>query len=638
MQEKNNTIETKTYYSKQKKMQNNFSKASNISLILWCGFQIIFNLIPIIDPISFRALHTALLIMFALIFINNESKLNYRFIFSSLSTVPFIYFIIKYPKIVLKGGVLSTFDILIASICILLLLLVAFWNNRNMFYIALIFLLYIIFGKFIPMPLGHNGFSIYRILKHLVWGSQGIFGIGASVSSSYIFLFILFGSFLKHSGFSDLINDISISAFGNSPGAPAKVSILASAFMGMINGSAVANVSTTGTITIPLMKKAGYDKEYACAVEAVASTGGQFCPPIMGAVGFIMAEFLGISYLKVMLAAIIPAFLFYFSLMVAVHLEAQKKNLNNKIYNRQNISSILKDRGHLLLPVIIMIGIIIKGYSPIYAAIFGIIATILSSYLKKETAMTKSTIIEAIIEGSKAAIKVGIPCIMIGIIIGVVSLSSLGLNFGNFILNNAKNLNIFVVGFLVMIMSTILGMGVPGVAAYVIVSAVAVPILIRSGANELSVHMFCLIYACLSNITPPVAISSYMAAGIGGADENLTSLKAVKLGLVGFIIPFFFLKTPQLLIGAVPNISILESSRIIIMAIIGVYALTISISGFLKTKLSYIIRIMLFLIGCLMIESSVITDIIGLIAFILIFIYHIKLKNISNENQKVNYE
>lgn len=456
----------------------------------------------------------------------------------------------------------------------------------------------------------------------MVWGSQGVFGVGIGVSATYIFLFVLFGAYLKYSGFSQFINDISLTLVGRSAGGPAKVAVIASALMGMINGSAIANVATTGTITIPMMKKTGYKKEFAAAVEAVASTGGQFTPPIMGAVGFVMAEFMGVSYTKVLVAAAIPAFLYYLSLLFAVHFEAKRLGLSG--LSKENIPDalqVLKNQGHLLIPLVVLLVLLGVGYTPLFAAVISIFATIGASWLRKETRMDWKTIAKATVEGARSSITVGMSCVIIGIIIGTVSLTGLGLSFGFVILRIVGEGQLFLGGLMVMIMSTVLGMGVPGVAAYVIVSAVSVPVLIQTGAIPMAAHMFCLIYACLSNITPPVAMSSYVASGIADSNQTKTSLIAVKLGLTGFILPFFFLNNPILLIGSTPDVPVLTTIRAVITSSIGVVALSAGLQGYLLRNLTIIERGLLIISGLLFIEPGLVTDLIAtgiLIALLLL--------------------
>ena len=389
----------------------------------------------------------------------------------------------------------------------------------------------------------------------------------------------------------------------------------------MINGSAVANVATTGMITIPLMKKIGYRKEFAAAVEATSSTGGQFCPPIMGAVGFVMAEYLSVPYTKVMIAAIIPALFYYSGVLISVHQEAKIQNLQGLSKDEiPKLIDVIKTRGFLSIPIIVVVYLIVTGYSPIYASIIGIVFTVVISWFTKDNKMYLKEIIDAISQATLSTVNIAVSCILIGIIIGVVSLTSLGLNFGNLIMSFSAISNVLGAGVLTMIMSVILGMGVPGVAAYVIVASVSVPILINMGVIPIVAHMFCLIYACLSNITPPVAISSYVAAGISGSNEFKTSLEAVKIGITGFIFPFFFLLNPELLIGAVEGVSLILVLRMFITGIFGVFNIACGVEGILINPLNKIQRVLLFGVGLLFVDPNLLTDLIGVGIFLVILI------------------
>ena len=597
------------------------SKAVAVLLIIWTVFQVYFTTFGAISAINLRAFHCLFLLLFTfLLFPVTRKSLKQRrypsllnLLLIALSIFCILYLVIYFPRVARSGGRLNTTDLYVAGIGILLVFEASRRACGNLGILAAIFLAYNWFGAYIPGALGHNGLTLKRILSTQFWGTQGIFGIGIGVSATYIFLFVLFGSFLKYSGFSKFINDFSLALVGQTPGGPAKVAVMASAAMGMINGSAIANVATTGTITIPLMKQTGYSKNFAGAVEAVASTGGQFCPPIMGAVGFVMAEFLNISYVSVMIAAVIPAFLYYLGLLFAVHFEAKKRGLSG--FSKENIPDamkVIREQGHLSLPLFILITLMCCGYTPLYSAVISIVATVLSSYLRADTRMNIDKIILAVTEGARGAISVGVCCVIIGIIIGTVTLTSLGLNMGYLILSVVDNSNILLTGFLTMLMSVVLGMGVPGVAAYVIVQAVAVPVLIKVGIVPICAHLFCLVYACLSNITPPVAMSCYVAAGISGGNQLKTGLLAVRLGLVGFLIPFFFLTNPELLIGVVPDVKIYEYLWIAFTASAGTIALAGGLQNYLLTECNLVERILLILVCPMMLYPGITTDIIGM--------------------------
>lgn len=596
-----------------------------VLLCVWSAFQIYFTTLGAISAINLRAVHCIFLLLFTfLLFPTYKKEKRIRTLppiwdiaCIALSVGAFVYLILEYPRIAMTGGRIDDIEVVIAGVALLMVFEAARRASGNLAVLALIFLGYNWFGEYLPGYLGHNGFMLKRVLITQFWGTQGVLGTGIGVSATYIFLFVLFGSYLKYSGFSKFINDFSLTLVGQTPGGPAKVAVLASGLMGMINGSAVANVATTGTITIPLMKQTGYKKEFAGAVEAVASTGGQFCPPIMGAVGFVMAEFLGISYTKVMLASIVPAFLYYFGLLLAVHFEAMRLGLSGlSKENIPNAMKVVKEQGHLVIPLVMLIGLMFAGYTPLYAAVFSIFGTIAASWLRKETRMTPKIILDATVEGARGAVSVGVCCVIIGVIIGTVTLTSMGLNMGYLILNIVDNNNIYLTGFLVMIMSTILGMGVPGVAAYVIVQAVAVPVLINAGTLALTSHLFCLIYACLSNITPPVAISAYVASGIAGSDQTKTGIWAMRLGIIGFIIPFFFLDNPVLLIGVDQTASLAATSWAVFTATLGTAALVAGLEGWYVKQCNVVERLALIALAPALLYPGMITDAIGIAAFV----------------------
>ncbi len=589
-------------------------------LCVWTAFQLYFTTVGAISAVNLRAIHCIFLLVFTFLLFptfkgeNRKRKLppvwDIAFIIGSVGSL--LYLILNYTRIAQTGGRISDLEVGVALVAIICVFEAARRASGNLAILAGIFLAYNWFGAYLPGYLGHNGFTLKRVLITQFWGTQGILGTGIGVSATYIFLFVVFGAFLKYSGFSKFINDFSLTLVGTTSGGPAKVAVIASGLMGMINGSAIANVATTGTITIPLMKRTGYKKEFAGAVEAVASTGGQFTPPIMGAVGFVMAEFLNLSYTYVALAAITPALLYYIGLLFAVHFEAKRLGLSG--IAKENIPDamvVIKEQGHLVLPLISLIGLMFAGFTPLYAAVISIFITIAASWLRKDTRMTGDKILAAVVEGARSAVSVGVCCVIIGIIIGTVTLTSMGLNMGYLILSIVQNNNLYLAGFLVMIMSAILGMGVPGVAAYVIVQAVAVPVLIKAGALPIIAHMFCLIYACLSNITPPVAMSAYVASGIADSDQTKTGLWAVRLGLIGFIIPFFFLDNPILLIGVDKTATLAATLWCVFTATIGTFALVAGLEGWILRKCSWMERIILFIASPLLLFPGMMTDLAG---------------------------
>ncbi|MCC8193108.1 MAG: TRAP transporter permease [Deltaproteobacteria bacterium] len=605
-----------------------WTRVITVIAVIWALFQMYATTFSVLDAIRLRTVHILFLLVLSFLLYpawrmekrTRSAPTLFDVLCIAAGMFAFGYLFTQYDTISMRGGYFLPMDHVAASAGVIIAFAMAFRVVGSLAWLALAFLGYCFLGQYIPGAFGHAGFSWNRVMEHMFWGTQGLLGVGVGVSATFIFLFVLFGSFLKLSGFSAFINDISLTLVGRTAGGPAKVSVIASALMGMINGSALANVATTGAITIPLMKRTGYTPEFAGAVEAVASTGGQFAPPIMGAVGFIMAEFLGVPYTKVMLAAAIPAFLYYLALMMAVHFEAKKLGLRG--LSRDNIPDalkVLRERGHLAIPLVVLLAVLFLGYTPLYAASISIVSTVAASWLSPKTRMGLSAIIKALDEGARSAVGVGAACVIIGVIIGTVSLTGLGLTFGYEVLKYVKEGQLYLGGVFVMLMSVVLGMGVPGVAAYVIVAAVAVPVLINVGASPLAANMFCLFYACLSNITPPVAMSSYVAAGIARSNQTKTSLIAVKLGLAGFILPFFFLNNPLLLYD--PSHDALLSLWALASASLGMCALAAALEGWLWGPCTIPMRLFLFATAGLAVHPGLLSDAIGLFFFILVFFW-----------------
>jgi TRAP transporter 4TM/12TM fusion protein len=612
--------------------------------VIWVIFQLYFTTIGTMEAITFRAIHASVLLLFAFLLYpawknENRDRRSPAFvdhILIAINIAVFSYFVLNYNRIAMTGGFVTDFENLVGLVAIGLVFLAARRASGGLVWLSSIFLLYNFIGRMIPGTLGHGGFSASRIIGHMFWGSQGIFGSGIGVAATYIFVFILFGAFLNLSGFSKLVNNLSLSLVGRTAGGPAKVSVVVSGFLGMINGSAVANVATTGIITIPMMKETGYKKEFAAGVEAAASTGGQFLPPVMGAVAFLMAEYLGVSYAVVALAAAVPAVLYYFGLLMAVHFEAKRLGLRG--LDRENIPDalkVLRSDGHLMAPLLSLLGLMALGYTPLYACVVSIFVVIASSWIRRHTRMDLKTIIQACEDGVRGVISVGISCVIIGIIVGTVSLTGLGLKFGYLMLQLVGPGELIKAGVMVAIMSIILGMGVPGIAAYVIVTAVAVPVMVEVGALPIAAHLFCLIYASLSNITPPVAMSVYVASGIADSDFRKTGIQAVLVGLSGFILPFFFLVNPILLLGAAPEgTSVLSTAIAILGAFFGIYFLASGTGGWYIRRSGLVERAAAILVGLLLIHPQGGTDAVGVGIAALLTIYQIY-KNKGDKADKI---
>ncbi|WP_265182062.1 TRAP transporter permease [Geomicrobium sp. JCM 19055] len=487
-------------------------------------------------------------------------------------------------------------------------------------------MIYAVFGPYFPGMFGHAGFSIERLLYRVYMTTEGVFGLTLSIASTYIVIFILFGAFLSVSGASKLFNDLAIAVAGQRRGGPAQVAVISSALTGSLNGSAVANVATTGAFTIPLMKQVGLKRNYAAAVEATASTGGMMMPPIMGAAAFIMAGFLGVPYATVVFAAIIPTFLYFIALVFAIDLEAKKQGLKGMSKDSiPQVWTVLKERGVLLFPILIVIGTLLAGYTPLFAGFAGIISVIVASWLTKdkETRVNLSKVKEAFIGGAKSSVQVGLACASIGIIIAVVTMSGLGSAIAYNVLNAANGM-LWIALLLVMVTCIVLSMGLPSTALYIVVAVTAAPALIEMGINPIAAHFFVFWFGALSNITPPVALASYTAAGIAGADAMKTSWTSVKLALPGFIIPFMIAYNPVMVLQetSTHSVNALTVTTTVVTCVIGVFAMAVALSGYLSTDLQLIEKITFFVGAILLIAPGMMTNVIGFILIGLTMAWH----------------
>jgi TRAP transporter 4TM/12TM fusion protein len=552
---------------------------------------------------------------------------------ASLAVAAYVW--TDYINFINRMGSPNTMDIIMGSLLILLVLeasrRISGWP---LVILSCLFLLYGLIGRHMPSIFMHRGYSWGKMVNHIFINTEGIYGTSVNVAASYIFLFILFGSVMNKSGMGKFFNDIALAFAGHSKGGPAKVAVIASGFLGSINGSAVANVVTTGAFTIPLMKKTGYSKEFAGSVEASSSVGGQLLPPIMGAAAFIMAEMLGIRYSVIVVSAAIPALLYYLGILVQVQLRASKKNLTGIPREElPKVKEVLKERGHLLLPILFLLYMLLfSGNTVIFSAFCTIIVTIVVSMFRKETRMSLKDILDAFEEGTRSVVSVAIACAVVGIIIGVVSLTGFGLNMANAIIQ-LGNANLLATLLLTMVACMILGMGLPSIPAYLITATMAAPALIKLGIPDIAAHMFVFYFAMFANITPPVALASFAAAGISGGDPMKTGLQSVKLSLAGFIVPYMFIyNTALLLIDTTPLIAI----RVTLTAILGVCMIGIATEGYFFAALNPLLRILSFSGALLLITENTKQDLLGLSLFILVVILqkakekHLKKMKVSN--------
>jgi TRAP transporter 4TM/12TM fusion protein len=464
---------------------------------------------------------------------------------------------------------------------------------------------------FLAYGLTLAGQSVGIMLDQLYLTTEGIFGIPLYVSATYVMLFILFGAFVERSGAGKLFMDFALAMAGHTSGGPAKVAVITSSLFGTVSGSAVANVMTTGTFTIPLMKRTGYRPAFAGAVEAVASTGGQLMPPIMGAAAFVMAEFLGTSYLAVAGFALLPALLYYVAVFMAVHFEARRIGLKGlPKADLPRMKAVLTERGHLFLPLVVIVTVLLAGRSAAFAALCGIASVIPTTWLRASTRRTFgfSAIVEALEAGARNTLVVALACACAGIVIGTITLTGLGLSFTGVVLALSQN-SLILALLLTMAAGILLGMGLPTTPAYIVQVALLVPALVKLGVQVEAAHLFVLYFAVLSAITPPVAMAVYAANGISRATLMDSSWAAVKLGLTGYIIPFMFVFSPSLLlIGDVGTVALA-----VVTATIGVTCLAGGLHEyFFGGPARSWERVLLIAAALVLIKPGWVTDLVGL--------------------------
>lgn len=464
---------------------------------------------------------------------------------------------------------------------------------------------------FIVYGLGPGAQSVAVMLDQAYLTTEGIFGIPLYVSATYVMLFILFGAFVEKSGAGQLFMDFALALAGHTSGGPAKVAVITSSLFGTVSGSAVANVMTTGTFTIPLMARTGYRPAFAGAVEAVASTGGQLMPPIMGAAAFVMAEFLGVSYITVATFALLPALLYYLAVFMAVHFEARRIGLVGLPKpDLPRMRTVLAERGHLFLPLAIIVGVLLAGRSAAFAALVGILSVVPTTWLRASTRHTFGwrEIVDALEAGSRNTVTVALACACAGIVIGTITLTGLGLSFTGVVLAVSQD-SLTVALLLTMCAGILLGMGLPTTPAYIVQVALLVPALVKLGVTVESAHLFVLYFAVLSAITPPVAMAVYAANGISHATLMDTSWAAVKLGLTGYIIPFMFVAAPSLLLTG-PALNVVLAA---VTASVGVICLAGSLHAyFFFGAARPWQRVVLFAAALVLIKPGWTTDLVGL--------------------------
>lgn len=568
----------------------------------------------------------------------------YDFVLALLSIAVTVYWPLYYDTLVQQFGGITQAQMVIGAMAILLVLEATRRAvGLPITIIAICFLLYALFGQYMPGMLIHRGLTLEQLIHSMYFTTEGILGTPLQVSSTYIYLFLLFGAFLVQTGVGNYFNDLAISIAGKRTGGPAKVAIFSSALQGTISGSSVANTVTTGSYTIPLMKKLGYHKNFAGAVEAASSTGGQIMPPIMGAAAFLMIEFAGVGYWEIAKAAIIPAILYFSGIWIMTHLEAKKTGLHGLPKEQIPSKLVVLKKIHLLLPIVVIVWFLYIGLSIERTALYGIVTAIVVSLFMKETRITPKKFIEALISGARTALGVAAATACAGIIVGVVTKTGLGLKLGQGLVDMAATITenpsglLLLTLFFTMITSLILGMGSPTTANYIITSTIALPaILALNDQLEVAIpvlagHMFVFYFGIVADITPPVALAAFAATGISGGDPIKTGINASKLAIAAFIIPYMFILQPQLLMI---DTNFWELILILITAFAGMISIGAGMIGFWYRRISWYERIISVIGGLLLIYPGGYSDIAGAVIFVAMLIWQFVYKR--GEGVKTN--
>ena len=592
--------------------------------LIWAIFQIYTGIMGLFPALIQRAI--TLSFGLALCFIcfkfkkSDDSKVkiyDWICVFMAFS-IP-LYIIRTFDTLVTRGGNPTNLDI---ALGIVLVVLVIEATRRcvglPLVIVALVFLGYAFWGPYMPTLIGHRGYDLHRIAAQMFLTAEGIFGTPMAVMTTFVFAFIVFGCFLEVTGGAKLFIDLAFALTGRFAGGPAKTAVVASGLLGTISGSSLANVVTTGSFTIPLMKSCGYKPSFAGGVEASASSAGQIMPPVMGAAAFIMSEMTGIPYLSICLSAAIPALLYYVSVMLSVDLEARRTNL--KTVNEDEIPplwSTTKRCLPLLLPIATLIGLLVIGYTPLKAALYSTIVMIIGSFFSKETRMNKERFYEALTKSSYNSISVCVACAICGIVTGVITLTGIGLKLSDLILQLSGG-NLLYTLLLTMVASIILGMGLPTTAKYIVLSSIAAPALVKLGVPLVGAHLFILYFGVIAEVTPPVALTSYAGAAIAKAPGVETALQGLKISIGAFFIPFMFCYYPSLLFI---NTSLSGMLSGLFSSFVGLTCLSSASIGYFFGPMKVWIRMVMFIGVLFVIHPSPVTDIAGVAVILGVFAY-----------------
>ncbi|MGE4277663.1 MAG: TRAP transporter permease [Lawsonibacter sp.] len=544
------------------------------------------------------------------------------------------YHVVFYEELLLRAGLYTGIDICVSVLAILLLLEAARRVAGPIVAgLGTLFLLYAFFGHYIPKSifLFHARFTFKRVVCTEWLGTEGILGSPIYVSSTFIFLFLVFATFLKASGVGDWMTGLAMGACGGSVGGPAKAAVIASALQGTVSGSSVANTVSTGSITIPLMKKTGYRPEFAGAVEAASSTGGQIMPPIMGAAAFIMTEYIGCSYGTIALAACVPALLYFTGIFTNVHFEALKHGLLGIPKDqRPVVRDLLKQGWYMILPIVVIVVLLVQGRSAMTAAIWGIFAClavwiveIIRQTHKFDVIQFAKMFIAGLEQSARSAISVAVTCGCAGIIVGVVTMTGLGLKMANGIVALAGG-SLYLTMIMTMLCSIVLGMGVPTTANYIIQATISAPALVALGVPALAAHLFVFYFGIVADITPPVALAAFAGSGIAGSDPMKTGINATRLGIAAYLVPYMFVMNPVLVLVNVHNdpplIFVLLVLKAIGTAVIGMMGIATGFTGYFRTNCKPWERPLLIISGLLLVDAGTVTDVVGIGLFVLVYV------------------
>jgi TRAP transporter 4TM/12TM fusion protein len=524
----------------------------------------------------------------------------------SCGNITFVIYYVLYER----AGAATSIDIVLGFIMIILVLDM---TRRIMGWalpiITLIFIAYGFLGSYIHLPyIGHSGMDISRFISYEYLSTEGLFTVPLGVSATFIAVFVIFAAFLVNSGVGDFFMEAATAIAGDKTGGPAKVAVVSSALMGSVSGSAVGNVVTTGSITIPLMKRMGYPAVLAAGIEGTASTGGQIMPPLMGAAAFIIASYIGKPYLIVCIAAFIPAVLSFLSVFIMVHFEAERYDIKGlPKEGLPKLLPVLKKRGHLVLPIVVLVFMLVMGATAMKAGFYSIISVILISSLQKDTRMGIKEILLAMENGAKAVLPIAAACACSGIVVGVLTLTGLGLKMSYLLVQIAHG-SLPALLLLAMLASILLGMGITTTAAYLLVAIIIAPVLIQMGVSELAAHMFVFYYAVISTITPPVALAAYAAAGIAETDPFKTALVGFRVGIAKFVVPFYIIYTPEIMLLSGKPLRIIF---VLVMSFVGIWALAGGACGYIFRQLKLHERLILFACIPLTIPYSLVWNTVG---------------------------